>query len=156
MRCRLALFCSCVVLLLVLPASALAFPRWAVKDTAGHTHGTVDHEYTPGAQYSHYYGRCFSNAGKVVGDLNSGSGQPEGFVSFGKEMGPVPMRTVGSVYLTTFHTMTSNRIIGKAVRHGSRWRLRQLVKGTWKTRGSVSAACPGCLAVTALRLLLWR
>ncbi len=137
-----------LMLILLLPASALASKSWVVRSTAGAKRGTV-------VLKSFGVGHCLTTKGSFAGTLTSGSGEPGGIVYSGSYT--KPGNYLGSVDQRYYRNgADGNKIMGKAVRAGGRWLLKQKVGGSWRTRGRVSASCPSYMAATALRLLLWK
>ena len=135
-----------VLLALAVPASAFASKSWTVRSVGGVNRGTV-------VLKSFGVGHCTTTGGRYAGTLTSGSGEPGGIVYTGSYGNPGIF--LGGVDRRYYREQSSNEIVGKAVKSGGRWLLRQRIDGVWKLRGSVSGKCPSYMAATALRLLLW-
>lgn len=133
--------------LLVAPAAASA-ATYRVRDSAGHTIGTVRPQ---GA----YYAQVKNASGSQVGSVATEDGYSLVFFSDATLPYITLSRLSGTVWVVNAHGANPGHYVGRARHAGSSWALQKKLRGKWVTKGKVSGACKGRFAVGALRLLLW-
>jgi hypothetical protein len=137
-----------------IPASAMAAKNWFVRDKAGHRQGYV----SPGTDdYGNRQGYVMTMAihgafrGYVFHETQDGWA---GWIVENIDGRWVAMITKSS---STRYAIAGDGARGLAQRTAAGyWVIRKRVNGTYRKIGTVQKGCPGYYALGAARLLIWR
>ena len=134
-----------VATLLVAPAAASA-ATYKVKNSAGHTVGTV-------RPLGAYYAQVKNASGSKVGSVATEDGY--WLVELPNHALITLTRLSSTVWVVNAQGANPGPYVGRARHAGSSWALQKKLSGKWVTKGKVSGRCKGQFAAGALRLLLW-